>query len=226
MKHIASLITTSRIVGALVLLFIEPLSTPFFVVYILCCASDVIDGYVARKTNTASRFGEILDSAADFLLVAVMGYIFIPLLVWEQWMLYWIGMVAVVRFTSLSVGFAKYRALAFLHTYANKAAGIACACFPFLYQFLGLSLTVAIVCAVASLSAFEELSITISSKELNRNRKSVFKSGSGHWPLPFSNTLFRFLFKSFAPMLIDNSSNAERLATAHTIATVRLKPKN
>ena len=177
MKHIASLITTSRIVGALVLLFIEPLSTPFFVVYILCCASDVIDGYVARKTNTASRFGEILDSAADFLLVAVMGYIFIPLLVWEQWMLYWIGMVAVVRFTSLSVGFAKYRAFAFLHTYGNKATGIACACFPILYQVLGLGATAFILCVVANISAFEELLINIGARELNRNRKSVFENG-------------------------------------------------
>jgi CDP-diacylglycerol--glycerol-3-phosphate 3-phosphatidyltransferase len=179
MKYIVSLITTGRIAGALVLLFIEPLSIPFFVVYILCCASDVIDGYVARKTNTASRFGEILDSAADFVLIAVMLVIFIPLLVWERWMLYWIGAIAAVRFVSLAIGFAKYRALAFLHTYGNKATGIACACFPILNQLLGLSLTLVIICAVASLSAFEELSITISAKELNRNRKSVFENGSG-----------------------------------------------
>ena len=76
MKYTASLITASRIIGAFVLLLIEPLSTPFFVVYILCCVSDVIDGYIARKTNTASKIGEILDSVADFVLIAVMRFIF------------------------------------------------------------------------------------------------------------------------------------------------------
>ena len=179
MKHTASFITASRIVGALILLLTEPLSTLFFVVYIYCCISDVFDGYIARKTNTASKFGEILDSTADFVLIAVMLIIFIPLLAWEQWMLYWIGAIALTRFTSLVVVFAKYRAFAFLHTYGNKATGIACACFPVFYKLLGLNVTAFIVCAVASLSAFEELLINIGAKELNRNRKSVFENGSG-----------------------------------------------
>ena len=179
MKHIASFITASRIVGAFILLFVEPLSTLFFAVYIFCCISDVIDGYVARKTHTASKFGEILDSIADFMLIAVMLVVFIPLLTWEQWMLCWIGAIAAMRFTSLAVGFAKFRTFAFLHTFGNKATGIACACFPIFYQLSGLRVTALIVCVVASFSAFEELLINIGAKKLNRNQKSIFENGSG-----------------------------------------------
>jgi len=176
MKHIASLITIGRIAGAFVLLLTEPLSMPYFVVYILCCVSDVIDGYVARKTDTASRFGEILDSAADFVLIAVMLYIFITLLTWDEWILCWIGAIALTRFISLAVGVAKYRAFAFLHTYSNKATGVVCACSPILYHLLGLSITVFIVCIAASLSALEELAINVSQKKLDRNRKSLLEN--------------------------------------------------
>jgi CDP-diacylglycerol--glycerol-3-phosphate 3-phosphatidyltransferase len=179
MKYIASFITVSRIAGAFVLLFVEPLSAFFFSVYFFCCVSDVIDGYIARKTHTTSKSGEMLDSIADFVLTAVMLAVFVPLLAWEKWMLFWIGAIAVVRFASLIIGFAKYRAFASLHTYTNKVTGVACACIPIFHLFLGLHVTAFLVCVVASLSAFEELSITIGARELNRNRKSIFENGSG-----------------------------------------------
>ena len=176
MKHIASIITTVRIAGAFALLFIEPLSAAFFVLYALCCVSDVLDGYVARKTHTTSKIGAALDSIADFVFIAVMLVIFIPLLSLKLWMLYWIAAIALVRFASLAVGFAKYRALAFLHTYGNKATGIALACFPVLYQITGLSVAALIVCALATLSALEEMIINVSRKELNRNCRGIWDS--------------------------------------------------
>ncbi len=173
-KHIASIITAGRIAGAVVLLWTKPLSALFFAVYCLCCASDVLDGFIARKTNTTGKFGETLDSVADFVFIAVMLVIFIPMLEWEPWMLWWMVMIALVRFASLGVVFAKYRAVAFLHTYANKATGIVCACFPVLYQVFGLTVTALILCGMASLSALEELAITWRTKELDRNVKGLF----------------------------------------------------
>ena len=86
----------------------------------------------------------------------------------------WIGIIALVRFASLGVGFAKYHEFAFLHTYANKATGVVCACFPVLYQMFGLTVSALILCGVASLSALEELAITWCSKELDRNVKGLF----------------------------------------------------
>jgi CDP-diacylglycerol--glycerol-3-phosphate 3-phosphatidyltransferase len=173
-KHAASLITAGRMAGAFVLLLIKPLSAPFFGVYFLCCASDILDGFIARKTNTTSKFGETLDSVADFILTAVILVIFIPLLEWEAWMLYWISIIALIRFISLGIGFAKYHTFAFLHTYANKATGIAGTCFPILYQVFGLTITVVLLCVIASFSALEELTISCKSKKLDRNTKGFF----------------------------------------------------
>jgi len=67
-------------VGAFALFLTIPLSFQFFVIYFLCCVSDVLDGYIARKTKTTSKLGEILDSVTDFILIAVMIIILFPLL--------------------------------------------------------------------------------------------------------------------------------------------------
>ena len=156
------------------MLLTKPLSVLFFAIYSLCCVSDILDGYVARKTKTTSKNGEILDSIADFILIAIVLVIFIPLLAWERWMLYWIGIIALIRFLSLGIGFVKYRAVSFLHTYANKITGIALVFFPIMFWAFGITVTVFILCGVASLSALEELIITICSKKLNRNTKGIF----------------------------------------------------
>jgi CDP-diacylglycerol--glycerol-3-phosphate 3-phosphatidyltransferase len=173
-KYAASLITIGRIIGAVVLLLTTPLSVLFFVIYSLCCVSDILDGYVARKTKATSKFGETLDSVADFIFIAIMFAIFVPFLTWEQWVFYWIGLIALIRFLSLGIGFAKYRALSFLHTYANKVTGIVLSYFPFLYWMIGITATAFVLCVIASLSALEELIITIQAKKLNRNVKGLF----------------------------------------------------
>ena len=56
-KHIANIITGSRIVFSLPLLVIPLTSAWFYVFYLLCGLSDMIDGTVARRTNSVSEFG-------------------------------------------------------------------------------------------------------------------------------------------------------------------------
>ena len=60
MKHIANIITGSRIVFSIALLLFPPLSSAFYVLYAAAGLTDMIDGTVARKTNTVSDFGEDL----------------------------------------------------------------------------------------------------------------------------------------------------------------------
>jgi len=175
-KYTANIITIGRMALAFSLLLIKPLSILFFVIYALCGISDILDGYIARKTNTSSKPGEILDSIADLIFISIMLIIFIPLLTWDPWMLYWVGVIAFIRFLSLGIGLVKYHTMPFLHTWSNKAAGIVLFCFPLLYYTTGLAVTSFIVCCIASMSAFEELIITIRSKRLNRNVVSIFSN--------------------------------------------------
>lgn len=89
-------------------------------------------------------------------------------------MILWLIVIALIRFLSLGIGFMKYRTMAYLHTYANKFTGIALACFPVLYRICGMTITVLVLCGIASLSALEELLIIILAKKLDRNIKSIF----------------------------------------------------
>lgn len=174
MKNVPNLITLLRILGTMVLLFIEPFSKLFFIIYFICGISDALDGMVARKMNLVSEMGQILDSVADFFMIIALIFIFmfnikIPLLA-----VYWVVVIAFIRFISLGIGFIRYKQLTFLHTYANKVTGIVLFCYPFMYVGLGVYTATFIVCFIAIISATEELVINIISRKLNRDIKSIF----------------------------------------------------
>ena len=173
-KYAATSITTIRIIGAISLLVIEPLSVFFYAIYFICGISDILDGYIARKTNTISKAGATLDSIADFIFVAVVAIIFIPLISWEFWLIFWIMAIAITRIVSLVIGFVKYHEVAFLHTYANKVTGLALFLFPLFYHVADITIVAIVLCSIASLSAIEELAINLKEKNLDKNIRSAF----------------------------------------------------
>ena len=174
MKSIPNCITAIRIVAAAALLIVKPFSALFFFFYLICGVSDALDGYLARKMDACSKFGQVLDSISDLIFIGIVLLIFIPMLHLPMRMINWIAGIAAVRLLSIILGLAKYRRLAFLHTYANKATGIVLFCFPFLIPVLGAETAAAIICCIASISAAEELLINLTAKTLHRDRASIF----------------------------------------------------
>ncbi|PWJ46996.1 CDP-alcohol phosphatidyltransferase family protein [Faecalicatena contorta] len=174
MKRIPNCITLIRIFASVSLLLVEPFSIPFFFFYVICGISDVLDGYIARRMDACSKFGQVFDSISDLIFISIVLFIFIPVINLPLWSIYWIAAIAAVRLISIITGFVKYQRLAFLHTYANKATGIVLFFFPFLFPVFGKEITVSIVCCMASISAAEELLINLISKTLSRDRSSIF----------------------------------------------------
>ena len=74
-------ITFSRLVGAILLIFLKPLDLGFFIIYTIAGISDAIDGYVARKMGGETDFGSKLDSVADLAFYTVMMIKILPVLV-------------------------------------------------------------------------------------------------------------------------------------------------
>ena len=70
-KQIANIITLCRIPGSIGLLFCPVFSDRFYVLYLFCGLTDMVDGTIARKTGAVSEFGSSLDTVADFLFVIV-----------------------------------------------------------------------------------------------------------------------------------------------------------
>ena len=84
-KHIANIITGSRMAFSVPLLFIPLSSAWFTVLYLFCGFTDMIDGTVARKTGAASKFGARLDTVADFVFLSVSLVKFLPVVHIPQW---------------------------------------------------------------------------------------------------------------------------------------------
>ena len=85
-KHIANIITGSRIVFSVPLMFLPLSSTWFYVLYLFCGFTDMIDGTIARKTGTVSEFGARLDTVADFVFLSASLAKFLPMVPIPQWL--------------------------------------------------------------------------------------------------------------------------------------------
>jgi len=173
-KAIPNILSFSRIVLALILPLTEPLSLPFLAVFAVCGLTDVLDGFAARRLDACTEHGHAIDSMADVVLAVVLLYCIIPAVQWGAWMVLWIAAIAAVRLFAFGFGSGRFGRPAFVHTYLNKAAGAAIFLAPFLLVLVGTLITIALVCAVASVSAAEYLYINVSSDRYDPDLQSVF----------------------------------------------------
>lgn len=156
MKHLANIITGSRILFSLFLLCFPPFTVPFFVLYVLCGLSDMIDGPIARKTGTDSQFGSNLDSIADVVLILVCLVKLLPAAEVQVWVWVWTGVIACIRLMNIIWGLARRKQLILLHTIANKVAGMSLFLLPLSVPFLDINLAAIPVCAAATFAAVQE----------------------------------------------------------------------
>ncbi|WP_105616368.1 CDP-alcohol phosphatidyltransferase family protein [Vallitalea okinawensis] len=175
MKSIANYITMIRIILSLTLFFIEPLSQAFIIIYLICGISDILDGYIARKTNTVSEVGGKLDSLADLIMFTVLIILFYPIILIHFNIIVWIIIVTTIRLISMVIVYIKYRKFGVIHTYGNKLTGFALFMFPLLlaFNFNGY-VPIMLICLIACISSIEELLIHLTSTELKINRRSIF----------------------------------------------------
>ncbi|MBO6080806.1 MAG: CDP-alcohol phosphatidyltransferase family protein, partial [Bacteroidales bacterium] len=67
----ANIVTSLRIVCSIALLFCPVFSPAFYALYLTAGVSDMVDGWIARRTHTASELGAKLDTIADIVFVIV-----------------------------------------------------------------------------------------------------------------------------------------------------------
>ena len=155
-KHIANIITGSRIIFSLTLLVIPLSSAWFYVLYLFCGLTDMIDGAIARKTNAVSSFGSKLDTASDFIFMAVcavkiLPIIYLPVLLWI-----WIAVIAIIKFANIVLGFVLRKKLVVYHSVLNKITGSLLFLLPFTLQFIEPTYSFVVVCSVATIAAIGE----------------------------------------------------------------------
>ena len=165
MKHIANIITFCRILGSILLLFFPVFSLAFCITYILCGFSDMIDGTVARKTNSTGKFGSQLDTAADLLFVVVSMIKLLPAIHIPQWLWIWGGVIAIIKIGNIIWGYVSKKRFIALHTIMNKVTGLLLFLLPLTISFVDLKYTATVVCLIATFSAIQEGVFVIADRE-------------------------------------------------------------
>ena len=155
-KHLANIITCLRIIGSVVLLFLDAASFPFYITYLLCGFSDMIDGTVARKTNAVSSFGSKLDTVADIVFMAACAVKVLPMIHLPVWLWIWIAVIAIIKFANVVMGFVRRKELVDYHTVLNKLTGSFLFILPFTLQFIEPTYSFAVVCTIATIAAIQE----------------------------------------------------------------------
>ena len=163
-KHIANIITASRIVLSLPLLFLPLSSAWFYALYLLCGLSDMVDGTVARRMGSASEFGARLDTVSDFVFMIVALIKFVPYLNIPTWLWIWIGVIAMMKLGNATWGFVRTKKLISPHTVLNKVTGLLLLLLPMIISFIEPTYTLPFVCAVATAAAIHEVYVTYSEK--------------------------------------------------------------
>lgn len=158
-KNAANLITSVRLIGAIVLIMFDIRSWAFLIIYAICGLSDALDGFVARKLHIESSLGKKLDSISDLLLYAVMLIKAWPLLasVLPKTGLYTIMGLILFRIILYPVYWLLTHQFLSTHSIYNKITSIMVFFLPFALQLPIARYYCYAAMSVAALSLIDEL---------------------------------------------------------------------
>lgn len=155
-RYLANIITVSRMICSVILFTVNPFSIKFFIIYTYCGISDMLDGTIARKTETSTELGSILDGLADLLFIVVFMIKILPLLNISELYWKWIKVIIFIKAINLIVGYMYYKKLIFFHSIANKVTGFMLFLLPFFMLKIGTNYLETIICLLATFSAIQE----------------------------------------------------------------------
>ena len=177
-RQIPNILSAARIVIAIVIMFIPPYETAFYVIYAFCGISDLFDGVIARALHIESRLGGTLDTIGDTLLTwTACHVVFSNMDPLYPGLIGAILAVFAVRIIGAVITLCRFRKFAMLHTAGNKIAMIILYLYPFFYTLTAnygcVQEVVYSICALGILAGIEEIVIQCLVPELDESILSV-----------------------------------------------------
>ena len=155
----ANIITCLRIICGIAIVFFNPFSQGFYLLYIVGGLSDVFDGIVARKLKEESKFGARLDTIADIVFVIAVLAKIINAVFFPTWVIIWIICISVMKIINIVSGVIVSGHFVSEHTVLNKICGVCLFALPFCNGvFSGQWFTIlsALICSIATIAAMHE----------------------------------------------------------------------
>lgn len=123
----------------------------------------MIDGTIARKTNSVGKFGSEADTAADIVFVTAAFIKLLPKFNIPLWLWVWVGIIAIIKIGNIVLGYISKRRFISLHTVMNKITGLLLFLLPLTTSLIELKYNCAAVCIIATISAIQETFYVIKS---------------------------------------------------------------
>ena len=156
MKNVANYISISRIIMSVLLLIPEVFTIAFYIIYIYCGISDMLDGFLARKSKNESKLGATLDSVADIIFVIVAMIKILPLLNIVKGIIIWVVFIALIKIANVICGYTYYKKIVLPHTIANKITGFILFIAPFIIVKTNPTVVEINLCSIATFAAIQE----------------------------------------------------------------------
>ena len=152
----ANLLTILRLILSPFLLLLQPLSISFCSLYVFLGFTDILDGFIARRTKTTSTLGSLLDSIGDIVFCATSFIAIYPLLHFNLFLLFLIALIFILRVINLATGLMKEKKLILLHTVTNKVTGLLLFIFPLTLNLIPYALSSTVIAVAALYASIDE----------------------------------------------------------------------
>ena len=156
MKNIANFISISRAIMSIMLLIPDTFSIAFSIIYIYCGISDMLDGFIARKSKNTSEIGSILDSISDIIFVIVAMIKILTIVNLANGIIIWIATIVLIKIVNVTCSYIYYKKLLLPHTTANKITGFLLFITPFIIVNTNPIIFQIIICSIATFAAVQE----------------------------------------------------------------------
>ena len=95
----------------------------------------MVDGTVARKTNSISELGAKIDTVADLVFVTVSLIKMLPTINIPKWLWIWGIVIAIIKLGNIILGYVSKKQFISLHTIMNKITGLLLFILPLTLSF-------------------------------------------------------------------------------------------
>ena len=117
MKKIANYLTFSRIILSIILLtFFNEVNVTFLIIFAIAELTDMVDGTIARKTNSVSLTGSLLDTIADILLASNIFKIVLNVNALQGNLLIWFIVIVIIALLAPLISRIKFKETYFVHS--------------------------------------------------------------------------------------------------------------
>lgn len=173
-KYLANIVTSSRMVGAAVLFMCNEFSPLYLGVYCFCGFTDLIDGPIARKTNSSSALGAALDTIGDVLTYLSLVKVLVVQRLIPSWLLIWLAVCIALGFGVAFYSSHKFNKFYIPHTYLGKLLGGSIFFLPLVMQVIDGQIWMAVIMINMTLNLLECFYVQYKSTEAKDFVASAF----------------------------------------------------